>query len=101
MAIKVGETEKITVRIYDYRNNPKLEIDDSVDYFFNPQHRDGNPNKSQWTILCAEEIDCFTSSWKKFWNAIVDGIDGGDIPDNAYGILLQNGKVTPIGTRSR
>ena len=53
MAIKVGDIEKVTVRIFDYGNNPKIEKDDSVDYFFNPQHRDGNPNKSQWTILCS------------------------------------------------
>ena len=78
MAIKVDDIEKVTVRIFDYGNNPKIEKDDSVDYFFNPQHRDGNPNKSQWTILCSEELDCFRNSWKKYWNGIVDGIDDGD-----------------------
>ena len=49
MAIKVGDIEKVMVRIFDYRNNPQIEKDDCVDYFFNPQHRDENPNKSQWT----------------------------------------------------
>lgn len=101
MAIKVGDIEKVTVRIFDYVNNPKIEKDDSVDYFFNPQHRDGNPNKSQWTILCSEELDCFRNSWKKYWNGIVDGIDDGEIPDNAYGVLIQDRKVIPIGIRSR
>lgn len=101
MAIKVGDIEKVMVRIFDYRNNPQIEKDDSVDYFFNPQHRNENPNKSQWTILCSEELDCFRNSWKKYWNGIVDGIDDGEIPDNAYGVLIQDGKVIPIGIRSR
>ena len=30
-----------------------------VAYCFNTQHRDGNPNKSQWTIDTDQEIDVF------------------------------------------
>ena len=36
-------------------------------YTFNPQHRDGNPNKSQWIIIEADEKSLFETSYSAGW----------------------------------
>lgn len=36
-------------------------------YTINPQHRDGNPNKSQWTVLEADEKSIFDVSYSAGW----------------------------------
>lgn len=50
----------------------------SVTYLPNPQHRDGNPNKSQWLIDIDHEIHVFKCMDYYNW--------GGD--ENGWGFLL-------------
>lgn len=47
------------------------ELDDKecevIIYTPNPQHRNGNPKKSQWIIIEREEVECFRMAYDKGW----------------------------------
>lgn len=36
-------------------------------YTINPQHRDGNPNKSQWIVIESDEVSLFETSYTAGW----------------------------------
>jgi hypothetical protein len=48
---------RLTCVIHPQEQTPQIE-----EYQINPQHRNGNPNKSQWSIICEEEIAVFAQS---------------------------------------
>ncbi|MCL7721146.1 hypothetical protein [Actinobacillus pleuropneumoniae] len=58
-------------------------------YIVNNQHRNQNPNKSQWCIRVPEERDLFVSSFNSCWFH----------PDNqwCFGIIPNNKKPTILG----
>ena len=43
------------------------ENNNQVKYSPNPEHRNDNPMKSQWTILEEEELECFRVAYKSGW----------------------------------
>jgi hypothetical protein len=58
-----------------------------VQYSPNPQHRDNNPNKSQWIITEGEEMNCFKTAYHKGW---VTG-------SNAWGLHYIQDELTYLG----
>jgi hypothetical protein len=38
-----------------------------VRYSLNPEHRNSNPKKSQWTIIEEDEVQCFKAAYDKGW----------------------------------
>ena len=52
-------------------------------YFCHPDHRNGNFNKSQWTISVSGEVQCFTVSNSEGWLNGAHGWGLYDIPGGA------------------
>jgi len=48
---------------------PTYAIDAGVSYQCHPHHRNGNRNKSQWSINPPEEVACFQKTWDEDWFA--------------------------------
>ncbi|MCY7272623.1 MAG: hypothetical protein LH702_02470 [Phormidesmis sp. CAN_BIN44] len=61
--------------------------DETVKYSPNPQHRDNNPRKSQWTIMEDEEVQCFEVAYGKGWKK----------GDDAWGFHLKQNTVKYLG----
>lgn len=67
---------------------PTHTIDTGVFYQCHPHHRNNNPNKSQWTIIESDEVDCFHKTWSSQW------IDN----DSGWGLHLVNNAPRYLGT---
>ena len=75
----MSEVASYHIDAYNYGN---------VAYLPNPQHRDGNPNKSQWTINIDQEIYVFRCMAYYGWG----------FQNNGWGLLINNdGKVDYLG----
>ena len=55
-------------------------------YQINPHHRDGNPNKSQWTINNRKEVEVF--GWSQESGSLSDGYYWGVLRDGAVCLPL-------------
>jgi hypothetical protein len=64
------------------------EGDRLANYSPNPEHRNNNPCKSQWTITETEEIECFTVAYDKGWAN----------DKNAWGLYHHQNTITYLGT---
>lgn len=62
-------------------------------YIISSQHRNGNPNKSIWTISYEEEVNCFIETITKNWkeNSVAWGVKV--INDLIQVVGLNNAKV--------
>ena len=56
-------------------------------YLFHPDHRNNNPNKSQWSITQDHECDSFVYAWENDWTAEVEG----------WGLYFANGSADYLG----
>jgi len=63
------------------------EVIPGVHYGCHPDHRNGNLNKSQWTISTSEEIKSFELSYSQRWI----------VGTQAWGLHLMNGHPTYLG----
>lgn len=70
-----------------FKGKQSNEQDEIVKYSPNPQHRDNNPHKSQWTIMEPEEIQCFQVAYDKGWKK------GND----AWGLHFRQNNVAYLG----
>ena len=59
----------------------------NVIYLPNPQHRDGNLNKSQWSISIVDEIGVFHEMTRKDWS----------IENSGWGLYFRNGALNYLG----
>ncbi|HEY8035876.1 MAG TPA: hypothetical protein VIF37_09845 [Methylobacter sp.] len=60
----------------------------NVTYLPNPQHRDGNPNKSQWLIDIDHEINVFKCMDRNSWGS----------EENGWGLFINNnGSLNYLG----
>lgn len=50
-----------------------IPIAPGLDYFHHPDHRNSNPNKSQWTITREEERASFSQAFAEDWLRDTDG----------------------------
>lgn len=57
-------------------------------YQINEQHRDKNPNKSQWIVSPKEEVEIFVDSYRNSW------FDNDHI---SFGIKLNNSNLIVLG----
>jgi hypothetical protein len=67
--------------------NQEHEVFQGVYYIHNELHRNGNPNKSQWTIVEVDERSCFATgfvSWR-------------DREDSCWGLHIVNAGVAYLG----
>ncbi|NEP56261.1 MAG: hypothetical protein F6K31_04460 [Symploca sp. SIO2G7] len=55
-------------------------------------HRNNNPNKSQWTITESEEIDCFNNSFSSQW---IDQFY------TSWGLYFDNNEVSYLGISAK
>ncbi len=72
-----------------YRQDTELELQETEPskYFISSQHRNGNPNKSIWTISLEEEVNCFIQTISNNWKAGVE----------AWGIKLNGNTLQVVG----
>lgn len=63
------------------------ENTETIQYSPNPQHRDNNPNKSQWIITEDEEMNCFKTAYSKGWV----------IGNNAWSLHYIQNELTYLG----
>lgn len=60
-------------------------------YIHNPQHRDGNPNKTQWTINEIDERSCFQFAGRLKYE------QNCELSTTCWGIHVTNGRVCALG----
>ena len=58
-------------------------------YYFHPDHRNGNRNKSQWTVNRTAEFGIFIESEDRSW---------GDGSASYWGLLVREGRIEYLGT---
>lgn len=67
---------------------PRHPINGGVaEYLCHPDHRNRTRLKSQWTITCQEEIDCFRLTYNNQWIVDIKG----------WGLYLVNGSPQYLG----
>lgn len=72
----------VSVTVSDDQGKKVCEV-----YQINPHHRNGNPNKSQWTVNNREEVEIFG------WSICINSIS-----DNHYwGVWLERDMCRPLG----
>ena len=76
---------------YQFGEIISTRVDQS--YVLNSQHRDNNPNKSQWAIRPAEEIHVFEHSHESDWLS--------QTARHSWGLHLVNGKPSIVGRSVR
>ena len=64
------------------------EVIPGVHYGCHPDHRNGNHNKSQWTISTTEEVESFKCSYSQRWV----------LGTRAWGLHLVDGQPAYLGT---
>lgn len=63
------------------------QIASGVDYACHPDHRNGSPHKSQWTITETHEIQSFTNTHNRGWA----------VGSRAWGLHYENDQLGYIG----
>jgi len=70
-----------------FQDDQSNEQGEAVKYSPNPEHRNDNRRKSQWTITEGEEIECFRVAYDKGWRS----------GKNAWGLHHRQNAVTYLG----
>ena len=66
---------------------PVHRLFDSIDYMNHPDHRNGTPNKSQWSVTEEEERNIFIRTWTSHWV----------VADAGWGLYLVNDAIAFLG----
>lgn len=66
---------------------PRFEVSPEIGYQCHPDHRNGNPEKSQWCISASEEFAAFRLTLENNWM----------INETAWGLHISNGSIQYCG----